>query len=410
LSEPAAPRPRPKLRRYLVMSLVLLPFTILSDLTLRLQNAQLHERLVDFSDRLGKSVEALDPFLLAKAFYNRLSDNEYGWRPLDWGAPFNLTVARERFHTEHPECPDPRPQELTLDPMHWRLKGIPTPVPWLGLDGQAPDLNHPGSRAWELVNAPAATPTPPPSNLLEDMGTPLIGNDGSAGGSLSLEDLSTPRPGEGAPGHTIWEALILTPTPLPFSQRLGLGRYAPTPMALPWPKVTPDLGISFQAAMPPACSQELSTESETLREHPLGNAKLVQFALGLPDAALHMASEAKKGLDGGLASALPVVLVAVCGLALFFVLIGTNPLLLVLLPLLAGVMVWTLLLPVRIALWLFPHALSAVELVAFVATLPPVLWLLQVAFAVTQTAAVDRAIEKDESKKDESKKDVAKKD
>src|SRR5262249_5224579 len=155
---------------------------------------------------------------------------------------------------------------------------------------------------------------------------------------------------------------------------------------------TPDLGISFQAAMPPACSQELSTESETLREHPLGNAKLVQFALGLPDAALHMASDAKKGLDGGLASALPVVLVAVRALALFFVLIGTNPRLLVLLPLLAGVMVWTLLLPVRIALWLFPHALSAVELVAFVATLPPVLWLLQVAFAVTQTAAVDRAI------------------
>jgi hypothetical protein len=61
------------------------------------------------------------------------------------------------------------------------------------------------------------------------------------------------------------------------------------------------------------------------------------------------------------------------------------------LPVVAGVIVWVLLLPIRLGAFLFPTALGAVELSAFVAAVPPVLWMIQVAFAVAQTAAIESA-------------------
>src|SRR5262245_12036051 len=114
-SPSAAPKRRPKLRRYLVMSVILFGFTALGDLALRLRDPELQARLRTFGKEMSESIEALDPFVLAKAFYRRLLDSEYSLRPLQWSAPFNLTVARSNFRELHPECPNPDPNVFQLD-------------------------------------------------------------------------------------------------------------------------------------------------------------------------------------------------------------------------------------------------------------------------------------------------------
>lgn len=51
------------------------------------------------------SAVALDqhPLALARLFATRLRENEYGWRPLDLAAPFNVTAARQALRRDFPE-------------------------------------------------------------------------------------------------------------------------------------------------------------------------------------------------------------------------------------------------------------------------------------------------------------------
>jgi hypothetical protein len=48
---------------------------------------------------------ALDqhPLALARVFAQRLGDNEYGWNPLDFAAPFNVTLAQQALRHEFPK-------------------------------------------------------------------------------------------------------------------------------------------------------------------------------------------------------------------------------------------------------------------------------------------------------------------
>lgn len=43
------------------------------------------------------------PVALARTFAARLEAAEYGWRPLSWSAPFNVTAAREELRRDYPE-------------------------------------------------------------------------------------------------------------------------------------------------------------------------------------------------------------------------------------------------------------------------------------------------------------------
>lgn len=51
------------------------------------------------------STVALDqhPLALARTFASRLRESEYGWAPLDFAAPFNVTAARQRLRADYPE-------------------------------------------------------------------------------------------------------------------------------------------------------------------------------------------------------------------------------------------------------------------------------------------------------------------
>ncbi len=47
-----------------------------------------------FNERVQQAVANFNPFSVHSGFSQRLSDSEYGWRPLSWAAPFNITAAR----------------------------------------------------------------------------------------------------------------------------------------------------------------------------------------------------------------------------------------------------------------------------------------------------------------------------
>jgi hypothetical protein len=55
------------------------------------------------NDRLARTAVHQNPLALLDTFSSRLHDSEYGWRPLAWSAPFNVTVARDELRAEYPE-------------------------------------------------------------------------------------------------------------------------------------------------------------------------------------------------------------------------------------------------------------------------------------------------------------------
>jgi hypothetical protein len=376
------------MRRYLATSLVLILFSAASDLTLRLTSPEVRDKLRRFSDQVRESIEALRPFRLAGTFYQRLMQSEYGWRPFALGAPFNVTAAKERFRGEHPECAH-LGQGLWLGPEPLRLD------PNNSLLGERTRLGSGSATAALLSETPA--PTPGKLSLLQP--TP-----GSGFRSRLVDLLTTPTPGPfrlglGEPGA--W------PTPAPTTSALfleGLGRAPQTPgiaermlrdAEAPVAPTDSGLGRWISAA---TCTDELRSEFEAIEGSSLqGISPLLMRLVGLPDALLHTALQS---LEGGPASVIPAVVALLLGLGLLMAMGVKHPLALALLAPLAGsVAAWLLLLPVWLLNKLFGWALAAVELLTVLATVPPVLWLLQVGLRVAETVAVDKAIEvKDDAK------------
>lgn len=94
---------RREARREARLGLLLLAiaFTVVFVLHLAWPGFAAHwERL---NERLARTAVHQNPLALLDAFSSRLHDSEYGWRPLSWSAPFNVTVAREQLRAEYPE-------------------------------------------------------------------------------------------------------------------------------------------------------------------------------------------------------------------------------------------------------------------------------------------------------------------
>jgi hypothetical protein len=56
-----------------------------------------------FNYRLSKVALDQHPLALARGFSSRLIDSEYGWKPISFTAPFNVTAARKELRREYPE-------------------------------------------------------------------------------------------------------------------------------------------------------------------------------------------------------------------------------------------------------------------------------------------------------------------
>jgi hypothetical protein len=411
VSESARPASRPKVRRYLVTSLVLVLFSALSDLTLRLTNPEVRKELAGFSDRIGQSIDSLQPFGLAKTFYDRLLQSEYGWRPLSWSEPFNVTAATARFREEHPEC-SYLGQELLLFQR--------TPLPDLtGLSRWSPGTEV-GSSGADLVLGVRPTPTPLP---LSGLGSPLFSLTPVPNFQSRLSALlGTPTPGpferadqeaglvgHGTPPSDAYSGFLeslkgMAPTPTPtedLAERMLREAGVPAGKGLGSGLGLGSTSLSLTQAL---CTEELRAEFQTIEDSSLGQrSSLLTALVGLPDALLHTVHQS---FEGGAAKAIAAVLSILLGLGLLMALGVENPIALALLAPLAGsVAAWVLLLPVLLLNKLFGWAIAAVELLTVLASVPPVLWLLQVGFRMAETAAVDKALEeKHEEKKPEEKK------
>ncbi|MES1194408.1 MAG: hypothetical protein ABUL65_00850, partial [Opitutus sp.] len=57
----------------------------------------------NFNYRLSGVALDQHPLALARTFASRLRESEYGWAPLSWGTPFNVTAERENLRRAYPE-------------------------------------------------------------------------------------------------------------------------------------------------------------------------------------------------------------------------------------------------------------------------------------------------------------------
>ncbi len=53
--------------------------------------------------QLSRTALNQHPLGIARTFGGRLGDSEYGWNPLSWSAPFNVTAARAELRHDYPE-------------------------------------------------------------------------------------------------------------------------------------------------------------------------------------------------------------------------------------------------------------------------------------------------------------------
>lgn len=56
-----------------------------------------------FNYQLSRVALDQHPVALVRTFASRLRESEYGWKPLGWPAPFNVSVARQHLKEDYPE-------------------------------------------------------------------------------------------------------------------------------------------------------------------------------------------------------------------------------------------------------------------------------------------------------------------
>lgn len=56
-----------------------------------------------FNYELSAAALEQHPVALVRTFATRLRENEYGWQPLGWEAPFNVSAARRQLKADYPE-------------------------------------------------------------------------------------------------------------------------------------------------------------------------------------------------------------------------------------------------------------------------------------------------------------------
>lgn len=98
---------KPWLGRELIRSLktgaALLIIGVLSSWSLMLFSPGFSAYWTSFNYQLSRVALDQHPVALVRTFAGRLRDSEYGWKPLDWSAPFNVTSARQKLKKDFPE-------------------------------------------------------------------------------------------------------------------------------------------------------------------------------------------------------------------------------------------------------------------------------------------------------------------
>jgi hypothetical protein len=101
--EKFAPWLRRESLKALKLSAILLLSGILAGWALSVASPAVAEGWSSFNYRLSKTALDKHPLALARGFATRLLESEYGWKPTDWSAPFNVSVARQQLRHDYPE-------------------------------------------------------------------------------------------------------------------------------------------------------------------------------------------------------------------------------------------------------------------------------------------------------------------
>ncbi len=101
--EKFAPWLRKESLRALKLSLGLLVGGLILAWALASLSPAVAESWSGFNYQLSKVALDKHPLALARGFSSRLIDSEYGWKPIRFSAPFNVTAARQELRRDYPE-------------------------------------------------------------------------------------------------------------------------------------------------------------------------------------------------------------------------------------------------------------------------------------------------------------------
>src|SRR4051812_41801121 len=108
MSGEPSPKPLPArpvrsfLLRQTKLTVVILVVSFVVDHAIHFASHEAGNVLHAFGQGLKTGSTQLQPLGLARIFFARLAESEYGWAPLAWRTPFNLTAARQRLRLAFP--------------------------------------------------------------------------------------------------------------------------------------------------------------------------------------------------------------------------------------------------------------------------------------------------------------------